>query len=152
VQVMKTSIVSILFIFPFLVQGYCNDLHIIGKVTDNQQSGIPGAEVSFLINSVSFLAKTDASGSYSLTIPDHLAVNLPQIELGTPFPNPFYNSVSFPFITRIPGDIQFAVYNLAGRKVFDRLFKDISSGSYRLTWNGQFQSPGLRPDERLVTI
>lgn len=124
-------------------ESFPKDLHIIGRVTDPSQTGIDGANVTLAINSNNFSSTTDPEGYYVLTIPDNLAVNPKKIEIGLPYPNPFTNSVSLPVVTRVDGNIDFAIYDLAGRKVSETLFTGIKAGSYRINWNGQVFFSGI---------
>lgn len=67
--------------------------------------------------------------SEETTLPDN-------IRLGTPYPNPFNNSVSIAFFTSSESRVKLEVVDLLGRKVAD-IFDGISRvGENRFTWSG----------------
>ena len=85
---------------------------------------------------------------YKLRIPGIYSVSPSVLETGASFPNPFLYSVHIPVIISVAGDIQFAVYDLSGRKIKEIKFPSVVAGSYRIVWdgcnqNGSPQGPGL---------
>ena len=112
------------------------DINLSGSVTDEAGASVTDAKVSFVINTTEFAALTGSDGRYSIRISGTYNDVSGQFEAGKPFPNPFSYSVNIPFILNTTGDVQFAVYNLAGQKIREMLFPSVYAGSYRLVWDG----------------
>ena len=87
--------------------------------------------------SIEYTAVSGSDGTYGLKISGIYSEISGLLEPGTPYPNPFSQSVYIPFIINSPGDIRFAVYSLSGQKIRDILFPSAEAGSYRIIWDGR---------------
>ena len=112
------------------------DVIISGKVTDPQNNVIPAATIAFSHGSSTFSANSASDGTYRLTIPDMFPADPKPIIIGNPFPAPFSEQVSIPFVTGFDGDFEFAIYSLNGKKIISGSFRGISAGGYTITWGG----------------
>jgi len=116
------------------------EIYIEGKVTDNSLASIPGAVITFTVNSKDYSVTTKNDGSYLVRIFGLYPIEPELLEVESPFPNPFSNSVNIPVIISEDGDIVLSVYDLAGRKIAEMKFQSLIAGAYRITWDGSNQS------------
>ena len=112
------------------------DIDLTGQVTDETGAYVANARVTFMVNTTEFGGYTGTDGRYTVRISGQYSDVAGDFQVSTPFPNPFSASVNIPFIINSGGDIRFTVFNLAGQKITDILFPSVSSGSYRLIWDG----------------
>ncbi len=131
-------VINILFYFNSLNLS-AQEIYIDGIVTDNNSIPVPGATISVTINSKDYSAITKTDGSYLIMISGLYPLEPELLEVENPFPNPFSNSVNIPVIISEDGDITFAVYDLAGRKMTELRFQSLIAGAYRITWDGSSQ-------------
>jgi hypothetical protein len=148
IKVSSTKISMIHFIMTILLflnslKLSAQNIYIDGTVTDNNSFSVPGAVVTFTINSKDYSALTKTDGSYLIRVSGLYPLEPELLEVESPFPNPFSNSVKIPVIISEDGDITFAVYDLAGRKMTELKFQSLIAGAYRITWDGssQFGAP-----------
>lgn len=52
------------------------------------------------------------------------------------YPNPFNNNTQIEFYAPKSADVQFAIYDINGRKVRNLVNKTVSSGWHKISWNG----------------
>lgn len=124
------------------------DITVTGTVSDETGALIMNARVSFFLNTTEYRVLTGTDGRYSVKITGSYSDVAGQFRVGTPYPNPFNNSVNIPFVINLPGDLMLNIYNLAGEKVRVMVFPDVAAGSYNAVWDGCGQgnapmSPGL---------
>ncbi|MCP4581136.1 MAG: T9SS type A sorting domain-containing protein [candidate division Zixibacteria bacterium] len=63
--------------------------------------------------------------------------NLPRAtSLSQNYPNPFNPSTSVSYYLAEPGDVDFVIYDLLGREVFEANYSDVQVGSHSITWEG----------------
>jgi hypothetical protein len=134
--------ITILF-WQLSLQKSDQELYIDGKVTDNNSNTLSGAVVTFSINSRNYSATTKSDGTYLIRISGLYPLEPELLEVESPFPNPFSNSVNIPVIISEDGDLFLSVYDLAGRKITELKFESLIAGAYRITWDGsnQFGAP-----------
>ncbi|MDM8003171.1 MAG: T9SS type A sorting domain-containing protein [Bacteroidota bacterium] len=128
--------ISILFLFMLLPGAHAEDVTVTGTVSDPEGAPIMNARVSFFLNSREFRVATGTDGRYSVKVTGSYSDVAGEFQAGTPYPNPFDNSVNIPFIINIAGDLMLTVYNLAGEKVRVMVFPDVMPGSYNAVWDG----------------
>ena len=126
----------ILIYFVASVVTAAKDFKVTGTVTDLSGAAVPNAKVSMFNRNIEYRAVSGADGNYSLRISGIYGEASDELELGMPHPNPFTYAVNIPFILNSHGDIRFAVYTFNGQKIKDMLFRDVSTGSYRIIWDG----------------
>jgi hypothetical protein len=119
---------------------HARDILISGRVTDTKNNPVAGVNINFSHNTTSFKSITSTDGTYKLTIRGVFPAEPGMLETGTPYPVPFREQVTIPVITGSEGDIIFSVYDLAGRKLTESIFRSVTKGSYQLSWDGQSQS------------
>ena len=124
-------------ILSFSLRSLAVDYYVTGKVTDISGKPVPGASIFMNTGSFRYSAKSSAEGDYKLKISGVYGNILGPLEQGTPYPNPFGNSVNIPFMLSRTGDINFAVYSMSGQKITDMFFAAIDSGSYQIVWDGR---------------
>jgi hypothetical protein len=56
------------------------------------------------------------------------------------YPNPFNSSTSIQFFLKIENYTILSIYDITGRKILDLLKKTLSSGNYKIQWNGNDKS------------
>lgn len=128
--------ISILFLSMLLPGVYADDVIVTGTVSDHAGAPVMNARVSFFLNYREFRVATGTDGRYSVKITGSYSDVAGEFQAGTPYPNPFDNSVNIPFIINISGDLMLTVYNLAGEKVRVMVFPDVMPGSYNAIWDG----------------
>jgi hypothetical protein len=135
----KIVLLFCLHILPSSAQ----EIYISGNVTDINSYALPGAVITFTVNSKDYSATTKTDGSYSIRISGLYPLEPEMLEVDSPFPNPFSHSVNIPVIIAADGDLIFYVYDLAGRKITEMKFPSLTAGAYRITWDGsnQYGSP-----------
>ncbi|NLE34384.1 MAG: T9SS type A sorting domain-containing protein [Bacteroidales bacterium] len=111
-------------------------MNITGTVTDGGGVPVMNAQVSFFLNTREFRAISGTDGRYSLKVTGYYSDVAGEFSAGTPYPNPFDNSVNIPFIINTPGDVMLTIYNLAGVKMRIMVFPDVAPGSYNAIWDG----------------
>lgn len=117
-------------------QATAKDLYVSGRVAGSSGDGIPGAVITMSTASFKYSVISGTDGYYALKISGIYGEQTKQLELGTPYPNPFSHSVNIPFIINNSGDIVFSVYSMTGQKITDLFFPDVGAGSYRIIWDG----------------
>jgi hypothetical protein len=127
---------SIWIYFAAFGNSAAKDYIVTGTVTDMSGIAVPNAKVSMFNGTIEYSAISGYDGNYSLRLSGIYGQVSDMLELGMPHPNPFTYAVNIPFIISSSGDIRFAVYNFAGQKIKDILYKDVSAGSYRIIWDG----------------
>jgi flagellar hook assembly protein FlgD len=61
-----------------------------------------------------------------------------QLAFRAPVPNPSHGqSVMFRFTTPVEGDVRLALYDVAGRQVWEKTLTGLSPGDHSLTWDGR---------------
>lgn len=128
--------ISILSLTAFIPQSFAKDVTVTGTVSDRGGAPVMNSRVSFFLNSREFRVITGTDGRYSVKITGLYSDIAGEFIAGTPYPNPFNNSVNIPFIINIQGDIMLTIYNLAGEKVRIMVFPDVLPGSYNAIWDG----------------
>jgi len=129
-----TAILTLLVLLWGSASG--KDIYVTGRVTGSSGNGIPDALVMMRTSSFSYSAISGTDGYYTLRLSGIYGELDRQLELGTPFPNPFSHSVNIPFIINSNGDIMFSVYSMAGHKINELSFPGVQAGSYRIIWDG----------------
>ncbi|MHC1732467.1 MAG: T9SS type A sorting domain-containing protein [Bacteroidales bacterium] len=129
-------IVSIIYLFLLLTAAYAEEVTVTGTVSDGSGVPVMNANVSFFLNTREFRAVTGTDGRYSVRITGYYSDVAGEFSAGTPYPNPFDNSVNIPFIINTDGDVMLTVYNLSGEKVRVIVFPDVAPGSYNAIWDG----------------
>jgi hypothetical protein len=112
------------------------EVTVTGSVTDGTGVPVMNARVSFFLNTREFRAITGTDGRYSVQITGYYSDVAGEFSVGTPYPNPFDNSVNIPFIINTDGDVMLTVYNLSGEKVRVIVFPGVAPGSYNAVWDG----------------
>jgi hypothetical protein len=112
------------------------DIYVTGKVTNTSGSAVPDALIMMNTGVFNYSAVSGTDGYYTLKLSGIYAESEKQLELGTPYPNPFSHSVNIPFIINSSGDIKFSVFSMAGHKITDIFYPGIGAGSYRIVWDG----------------
>jgi len=74
-------------------------------------------------------SSTDVDIKYEQTLPK-------EFSLHQNYPNPFNTATSISFDIPKRSHVSLAVYNLLGEEVVTLLQKDVSAGTYRVTWDG----------------
>jgi hypothetical protein len=126
-------IMSLVAFFPPARAG---DVTVTGTISDRGGSPVMNASVSFFLNSREFKVTSGTDGRYSVLITGSYSDVAGEFIAGTPYPNPFDNSVNIPFIINASGDIMLTIYNLSGEKVRVIVFPLVSPGSYNVVWDG----------------
>ncbi len=139
---------AIIFMFSLLQAVSAKDITVTGTVSDESGALVMNARVSFFLNTTEYRVVTGTDGRYSVKITGSYSDVAGQFHVGTPYPNPFNNSVNIPFIINLSGDVMLNIYNLSGEKVRVMVFPDVAAGSYNVVWDGCGQdnapmSPGL---------
>jgi len=128
--------ISILCLTAFITSGYAEDVKVTGTVSDRSGAPVMNASVSFFLNSREFRVSTGTDGRYAVNITGSYSDVAGEFKAGTPYPNPFDNSVNIPFIINTSGDVMLTIYNLIGEKVRVMVFPDVLQGSYNAVWDG----------------
>ena len=132
----KRLSVSAIIVISFISAAFAGDVTVTGTVSDREGSPIMNARVSFFLNSREFRVSTGTDGRYAVKITGSYSDVAGEFVAGTPYPNPFDNSVNIPFIINTSGDVMLTIYNLAGEKVRVMVFPDVTAGSYNVVWDG----------------
>lgn len=132
----KRLFISALILIAFIVPIHSANVTVTGTVSDRGGSPVMNARVSFYLNSREFRVSTGTDGRYKVLITGSYSDVAGEFSAGTPYPNPFDNSVNIPFIINTSGDIMLTIYNLAGEKVRVMVFPDVEAGSYNVVWDG----------------
>ena len=127
------SILCFLLIHPGALAG---DVTVTGTVSDRNGGPVMNARVSFFLNSREFRVSTGTDGRYSVKVTGSYSDVAGEFQAGTPYPNPFDNTVNIPFIINISGDLMLSIYNMAGEKIRVMVFPDVMPGSYNAVWDG----------------
>ncbi|MDX9772645.1 MAG: T9SS type A sorting domain-containing protein [Bacteroidales bacterium] len=127
---------SALLIFSVPCILSADDVRVSGTVSDEGGVPVMNAKVSFFLNSNEYRVLTGTDGRYSLKITGSYGDVEGQFQVGTPYPNPFNNSVNIPFVINIAGDVMMNIYNLSGEKVRVMVFPGVDAGSYNVIWDG----------------
>jgi len=109
---------------------------VTGTVSDDKGSMVMIARVSFYLNAIEYRTITRSDGSYSVRISGSYSEVDGEFRTGTPYPNPFDNSVHLPFVINSQGDLLLTIYNMSGQKVRVVSFPGVSPGSYNIVWDG----------------
>lgn len=128
--------ISILCLSTFIPGAFASDVTVTGTVSNHAGAPVMNARVSFFLNSREFRVSTGTDGRYSVKITGSYSDVAGEFMAGTPYPNPFDNSVNIPFIINTSGDVMLSIYNLAGEKVRVIVFPDVQPGSYNAVWDG----------------
>ena len=128
--------ISILCLTVSIPQVFSEDITVTGTVSGRDGSPVMNARVSFFMNTREFRVSTGTDGRYSVKITGSYSDVAGEFQAGTPYPNPFDNSVNIPFIINTPGDVMLTIYSLAGEKVRIMVFPDVQEGSYNAVWDG----------------
>jgi hypothetical protein len=59
------------------------------------------------------------------------------------YPNPFNSTLAIPFTIPIQGNVQIAIYNLIGQKVYQQNLSMLSLGIHQIQWNANSYASGL---------
>jgi len=129
-------IISIICLFALLTAALAEEVTVSGTVSDGAGVPVMNANISFFLNTRVFRATTGTDGRYSVRITGYYSDVAGEFSAGTPYPNPFDNSVNIPFIINSEGDVMLTVYNLAGEKVRVIVFPGVAPGSYNAVWDG----------------
>lgn len=113
------------------------DFYVTGKVTNRFGNAVPDARISMNTGVFNYSAVSGPDGYYTLKLSGIYSDGQRQLELRTPYPNPFSHSINIPFAIAVSGDISFSVYSLSGQKITDLFFPNVGQGSYNIVWNGQ---------------
>ncbi len=132
--------ISTLCLLVLIPGALAEDVTVTGTVSDRGGAPIMNANVSFVLNTREFRVITGTDGRYSLKISGSYSDVAGDFQIGTPYPNPFDNSVNIPFIINISGDVMLTIYNLAGEKVRVMVFPEVMPGSYNAVWDGTGQN------------
>ena len=127
------SIICFICLIPSLL---AEEVNVTGTVTDRGGVPVMNAQVSFFLNTREFRAISGTDGRYSVKITGYYSDVAGEFSVGTPYPNPFDNSVNIPFIINTAGDLMLTIYNLAGVKMRVMVFPDVAPGSYNAIWDG----------------
>lgn len=75
----------------------------------------------------------------------HADVVIPkELELGSPFPNPFNSTVQIPFEVAVPKELSLTIYNVTGQKVATLLNNErYEAGSHRVMWQAEHAASGV---------
>ncbi len=128
-------LIIITLVFPLQTLA-ASDYIVHGQVTDINGGAVPNAKVTLASGINKFAAITGPAGYYSLRINGIYENFKGNLDAGIPYPNPFTTSVNIPFMISGTGDVRLSIYSLTGQKIKDVIFKDVTSGSYRINWDG----------------
>jgi hypothetical protein len=120
----------------FIQTAFAGDVIVTGTVSDDKGSMVMNARVSFYLNAIEYRAVTRSDGSYSIRVSGSYSEVEGEFRTGTPYPNPFDNSVHLPFVINSKGDLLLTIYNMSGQKVRIVSFPGVSPGSYNIVWDG----------------
>lgn len=143
---MYNKIPPFLLIFLLILFGrsYGFEVNIYGNVSDTNGTSISDAIVRIISESGDIVrtANTNESGNYSITfdinesgiddgnsVPDN-------IKLYQNSPNPFRPITCIPFELQEPGNVQIAIYNTLGQKIYTVADGYFSKGYSQVFWNG----------------
>lgn len=132
----KHLFISIVCIFLLIPAALAEEINVTGTVSDNGGSPVMNAQVSFFLNTREFRAITGTDGRYSVKVTGFYSDVAGEFSSGTPYPNPFDNSVNIPFIINTAGDVMLTIYSLGGEKIRVLVFPDVAPGSYNAIWDG----------------
>jgi hypothetical protein len=140
-MIRRNRSLSRLITFIFCVVSFvqtvsAKDITVTGTVSDEEGVLVMNASVSFFLNTTEYKVLTDTDGRYSVRVTGLYSDVEGEFRTGTPYPNPFNNSVNIPFIINTPGDVMMNIYNLAGEKARVMVFQDVTAGSYNIVWDG----------------
>lgn len=126
----------VLMLLTFTGYAFSRDLIVKGTITDILGGIVPNAKVTMVSGSKEYSAVSGTNGKYTLKIPGIYSDISEILEPGVPYPNPFSHAVNIPFMTGVSGDVLLTIYNIAGQKITDMLYQNVSPGSYQLIWDG----------------
>jgi hypothetical protein len=120
---------------------FAGNITIKGVVKDVKGNALQGAHVIFKNNVTTYLATSNADGSYQITIP-YTGIDEANQELRTAsnYPNPFSDRTVIPVKIIKQGTILFSVYNLMGQKLHEISYSNLAPGEYYLEWDGNDQN------------
>jgi hypothetical protein len=129
-------IFSVVYMTAISGNASASDVNITGTVSDEEGAPVMNARVSFFLNANEYRVLTGTDGRYSVNISGSYSDVAGQFQVGTPYPNPFNNSVNIPFVINIGGDVMMTIYNITGEKVRVMGFPSVEAGSYNAVWDG----------------
>jgi len=132
----KRLLISIISLFILVTVLLADEVNVTGTVSDGTGVPVMNARVSIFLNNREFRAISGTDGRYSVMITGYYSDVAGEFSAGTPYPNPFDNSVNIPFIINTEGDVMLTVYSLAGQKVRVIVFPGVAPGSYNAVWDG----------------
>ena len=120
---------------------FAGNITIKGVVKDVKGNALQGAHVIFKNNVTTYLATSNADGSYQITIP-YTSIDEANQELRTAsnYPNPFSDRTVIPVKIIKQGTILFSVYNLMGQKLHEISYSNLAPGEYFVEWDGTDQN------------
>jgi len=124
----KRLLISIISLFILVTVLLADEVNVTGTVSDGTGVPVMNARVSIFLNNREFRAISGTDGRYSVTITGYYSDVAGEFSAGTPYPNPFDNSVNIPFIINTEGDVMLTVYSLAGQKVRVIVFPGVAPG------------------------
>jgi flagellar hook assembly protein FlgD len=131
---------AILLIVFFLTLSFrsltASDYNVHGQVTDIRGGVVSNAKVTFYAGSTQFAALTGPDGYYTVRISGIYDNITGKLDAGIPYPNPFTTTVNIPFMIDGSGDVRLNIYSLTGQKIKEVSFRDVTSGSYLIKWDG----------------
>jgi len=114
------------------------DLHIT-YMNDKDAGGMPQAEGVDTENPVMYYAYPNmVTGVEDETSPEPRTFSLIQN-----YPNPFNASTTIDYVTKTPGKVELAVYNLVGEKVEVLVNKVMPAGAHAVTWDASNVASGV---------
>ena len=110
------------------------DLSIIEDITSIGFTG--RMQGTFFLDDIRMVAATPPGSSVSTAIDPQAPLGLPQsFDLRQNYPNPFNSATAIPFSLPQSGQVELAVYNLAGQKVVTLASGRREAGTHVVRWD-----------------
>ena len=119
-----------------IVEVPLRDIATRGRVESIRISGNLGG--TFYVDAISLIANADPP--ITAVLEERQDILPESFSLHQNYPNPFNSSTIIRFDLQSPGDIELAIYNLAGQNVATLTSGPHTPGSYTLTWDGRDNS------------
>ena len=110
-----------------------SQLNLFGTLASIQFSG--GMSGTFLLDDIRLVR--DSSFGPTAVLESHTSVEPQSFALSQNYPNPFNSGTVIPFDLETAGEVELAVYNLAGQKVATLVEGYRNAGKYRVAWDGR---------------
>jgi hypothetical protein len=112
-------------------------------INDKDAGGAPRPEGVDTENPVMYLAVHKSTVLEIVGVDEDQGIQPTTFALRQNFPNPFNASTNIDFITRSNGEVELAVYNLAGEKIAVLVNETMPAGQHSITWDGGNLATGI---------